>query len=118
MMAYAEGKDVEYSIKGSDTWVTCDQKLILSFNCEAYNYRIKKEPTYRPFKNAEECWKEMQKHQPIGWIKSEDDGFLCNIKEIHNDGAMIGNNYYYTYYKEAFENYEFVDGTPFGIKEE
>lgn len=32
-------------------------------------YRIKPEPKYRPFKDAEECWNEMQKHQPFGWTK-------------------------------------------------
>ena len=31
------------------------------------------EPSYRPFKSQEECWNEMQKHQPFGWIKSKYD---------------------------------------------
>ena len=25
-------------------------------------------PPYRPFKNQEECWDEMMKHQPFGWL--------------------------------------------------
>lgn len=27
------------------------------------------EPSYRPFKNQEECWNEMLKHEPFGWVK-------------------------------------------------
>ena len=33
----------------------------------------KKEPTYLPFKNKEECWAEMQKHQPFGWVMEKKD---------------------------------------------
>lgn len=29
-------------------------------------YRIKPESTYRPFKDAEECWAEMHKHHRLG----------------------------------------------------
>lgn len=71
---------------------------------------------YRPFKDKEECWAEMQKHQPFGWLK-KNNSFL-NILEVHDDGALISNNYYYPGYKETFANYQFADGTPFGIKEE
>ncbi len=35
-------------------------------------YRIKPESKYRPFKDEKECWQEMQKHQPIGWITFQD----------------------------------------------
>ena len=33
-----------------------------------FDYRIK--PEYRPFANAEECWCEMLKHKPFGWVES------------------------------------------------
>ena len=35
------------------------------------DYRIKPETKYRPFKDAEECFEEMKKHQPFGWIKDK-----------------------------------------------
>lgn len=41
---------------------------------ETDSYRIK--PKYRPFKDAEECWQEMQNHQPFGWIKGKGDEHL------------------------------------------
>lgn len=37
-----------------------------SFDSNPKDYRIKPEPEYRPFKDAEECWNEMAKHQPFG----------------------------------------------------
>lgn len=74
------------------------------------------EPTYRPFKDAEECWQEMLKHQPFGWLKR--GTYYQNIIAV--DGTYI---YMETLsptfnYKEALEEFTFADGTPFGIKEE
>lgn len=74
------------------------------------------EPTYRQFKNAEECWNEMLKHQPFGWLKR--DTYFQNIMAV--DCAYI---YIETFatdfnYKEALGEFTFADGTPFGIKEE
>jgi len=42
------------------------------------NYRIKPSPTYRPFKDAEECWNEMLKHQPFGVVRDN----YKNIKDV------------------------------------
>lgn len=76
---------------------------------------VKPETKYRPFKNKEECWEEMQKHQPFGWIKS--GKLLMNIISIgagitvHNGISNCGYSF-----KSAF-SLRFADGTPFGIKE-
>ena len=67
----------------------------------------KKEPTYRPFKNKGECWAEMQKHQPFGWMKYK-SGEAFYIVAIGNGNDFI----------RAYEKLTFADGTPFGIKEE
>lgn len=72
-------------------------------------------PTYRPFKNQEECWNEMLKHKPFGWLKR--DTYFQNIMAV--DCAYI---YIETFatdfnYKEALSEFTFADETPFGIKE-
>lgn len=110
MMAYADGKEIEIfnSIK---EWKISQCP---AFNWGECHYRIKKEPTYRPFKDKEECWAEMQKHQPFGWVMA---------REAFRQGLIIGNCYIclegITFdYNEAFEEVKFLDGTPFGIKEE
>lgn len=75
---------------------------------DTYEYRIKPEPKYRPFKDAKECWNEMQKHQPIGYTKLIGEieySFITNVDNSIN-------------YSDAIKEYTFADGTPFGIKEE
>ena len=82
--------------------------------------RIKEEPKFRPFKNAEECWNEMQKHQPFGWIKPKDDDVVTKfmlIDALRNEGIAVRTNIRFNYH-ELFEHYTFADRTPFGIIEE
>lgn len=71
---------------------------------------------YRPFKDAKECWQEMQKHQPFGWIKNGSGELLMNIISI-GAGITVHNNISNCWYsfKSAF-SLTFADGTPFGIK--
>lgn len=89
------------------------------------------EPKYRPFKDADECWNEMQKHQPFGWIKSKCDGSYNHYKlitEVLNSttigkttDCVVGFNddtLCYHYMVNLCDNYTFADGTPFGIKED
>lgn len=80
------------------------------------------EPAYRPFKDKEECWNEMLKHQPFGWVSSKNKNvmtFICYISndsvQIHDGCTFHGWNFNY---EEMFDKYIFADGTPFGIKEE
>lgn len=80
------------------------------------------EPSYRPFKDAEECWQEMLKHQPFGWVSSKNKNvmtFICYISndfiQIHDGCTFHGWNFNY---EEMFDKYTFADGTPLGIKEE
>ena len=113
--AYAEGKTIEVLLDGE--WGEVDLNEY-SFD-ERESYRIKKEPTYRPFKNAEECFEEMQKHQPFGWVKNEQMKF--NIVCIRPNGTVrtvINNGIYNSWYsfKDSFQ-LTFIDGTQFGIKE-
>lgn len=81
------------------------------------NYRIKPEQKYRPFKDAEECWKEMLKHQPFGWVKCKGDGSLGLITLIINEESIyinsIGSNS-----ERTMREFTFADGAAFGILEE
>ena len=61
IQAFSDGKDVE--TKTGSGWISIEN---MSFAGKPKNYRIKPEPTYRPFANVEECWTEMLKHQPFG----------------------------------------------------
>lgn len=112
MMAYADGKEIEFKIKGKSWWKTWNKEYSLGFDFDGIDYRIKKkqepEPTYRPFKDAKECWNEMQKHQPFGWMKYKSGGEFYCITFLFDETNFI----------DAYEKLTFADGTPFGIKEE
>ena len=112
IQAFAEGKTIQVRINNDSSWTDLlDTKLEIS---NLYEYRIKPEPKYRPFKTREECWKEMLKHQPFGWVKSNGND-LYSIASINCEGITT-----FAYYRflESFEKFTFIDGTPFGIKEE
>ena len=104
--AIAEGKDIQ--VTSGDGWmdINLDGEGINAFSLIACpeSYRIKPKAKYRPFKNAEECWQEMLKHQPFGWVKT-DSGYepLWHVNKGDDFNA-------------TFKDSIFADGTPFGIK--
>lgn len=112
MQAFADGKEIQYV--NSEGRVS-DKETMFDDVSYAFRYRIKPEPTYRPFRNTEECWEEMQKHHPFGWIKNSYGHF--EITGIKKEGVCFGvvNNFHG--YEYLFTDYLFADGTPFGIKE-
>ena len=117
IQAFAEGKTIE--IGDNRGW----RDLIIDspkFDCEPSCYRIKSETKYRPFKGAEECWNEMQKHQPFGWIKPKGDDTISKfmlIDSLMDEVITVRTNIRFNYH-ELLEHYTFADGTPFGIIEE
>lgn len=80
-------------------------------------YRVKPEPTYRPFKDAEECWAEMLEHQPFGWVKDR-NGSRFVIENVDSRGFVEVYDEGTCTFNEVFENRTFADGTPFGVKVE
>jgi hypothetical protein len=110
LQAFADGKEIE--CREEDKWY---KVLEICNEMNPQDYRIKPEPKYRPFKDAEECWQEMLKHQPFGWVKDKDKGFRLNIVGLNQKRAFtqVGHNY-----DQALDEFTFADGTPFGMKEE
>ena len=120
LQAYAEGKVIESRTKPSavkGTYIPNDWTEMKEI--EFWNnteYRVKPEPTYRPFKNGEECWQEMQKHQPFGWVKSTLFKDLALVKRVTTLYVEINRDI--IDYKDALEKFTFADGTNFGVKVE
>ena len=81
-------------------------------------YRVKPEPKYRPFKDAEECWAEMQKHHPVGFMKFKDTEIGYYMLTGISRGVGVGINDSLFSYDRVFDDYIFADGTPFGVKVE
>ena len=112
MEAYANGKKIQY-LNGDNEWIDTPNPF---FDWHNYVYRIKPESLYRPFKTKEECWQEMHQHPDFGWVAAQDSKVIYHINivgdgYIHIDGSSI-------VFSTAYSEYEFLDGTPFGIMEE
>ena len=113
--AFSEGKVIESRCIKGDTSLWYDDEDP-SFDGD-FEYRIKPVPKYRPFKDAEECWQEMLKHQPFGWVKDR-NGSKFVIENVDSRGFVEVYDEGTCNFNEVFENRTFVDGLPFGIKEE
>lgn len=120
--AMAEGRTIQ--VKNGNNWIDIDgdedglniDSLISYPDC----FRIKPEAKYRPFKDAEECWTEMKKHEPFGIVK---DKYYTKYQTHRAFGSLTVNGCYFCGYEDStFEDYFkrllFSDGTPFGIKSE
>ncbi len=121
--AMADGSIIQFAANGND-WIDIDgeeEGLFLDTLIDnPQYYRIKPEPKYRPFKNAEECWKEMQKHQPFGVVK---DKYFANYQTHRAFTCLVTNGCHFRGYEDetfenSFKNLLFADGTPFGVKVE
>ena len=114
MQAYVDGKQIQYFNRLEGKWEdTTDPRW-----SQGSSYRIKPEPNYRPFRDSEECWQEMQKHRPFGWIKNKNNGHYSMITKVNADFdkkhiAISGINIWTL--SETMCDYTFADGEPFGI---
>lgn len=120
--AYAAGKTIQVKSIIDGLWYDYNNEDGISLNsAESQRYRIKPESKYRPFIDNKECWNEMLKHQPFGWVKTKNaendyyiiDGVLYSENLDCPVVTMAGESYDY---KEMLDIYLFADGTPFGIK--
>lgn len=127
LQAFAEGKTIETRRKPTtdnngvtkDGWFEFNdwtemKELEYWVNVE---YRIKPEVKFRPFANAKECWDEMMKHQPFGWIKCKEgyfnivyvDDYYVGLADKNGSAILLGS-------KNSYQDNTFADGTPFGVK--
>ena len=93
--------DMVYFKNCEETEITAEQILSLELT-----------ESYRPFKDKDECWNEMLKHQPFGWLSHRSKYF--QILEIAIGGIRIAESF--CTFGEAAD-FIFSDGTPFGIIE-
>ena len=115
IQAFAEGKTIQYydSLIDIADWEDCENP---NFENLTYKFRIKPETTYRPFKDAEECWQEMLKHKPFGWVKSTLFKDFALVKRVTTLYVEINRDI--IDYKDALEKFTFADDTNFGVKVE
>lgn len=121
LQAFAEGKVIvcrtkPSAVEGTDVPNDWTEIKEIEF-WKNIEYLIKPEPKYRPFANAEECWAEMQKHQPFGWVKCKEgyynivyvDDYYVGLADKDNSSILLAS-------KNSYQDNTFADGTTFGVK--
>ncbi|MGN1158036.1 MAG: hypothetical protein ACI4TK_17820 [Agathobacter sp.] len=112
MCAYSEGKAIEILLDDG-TWGEMDEP---DFDFIHNDYRVKKEPSYRPFLDVQECFNEMMQHHPFGWVYCKQREAFLNINRVVDDGVVFDEKLRCSFVRA--KNYvTFVDGEPFGIEE-
>ena len=120
IQAFADGKTIQFRTNNSYWIDLLDNDLEIN---ALFEYRIKPEPKYRPFETKKECWDEMMKHQPFGYIKEKLSNNVVIITKISTNNLDNELYFYISNYTsrykvgELFDYCTFADGTPFGIKE-
>ena len=120
LQAFEEGKAIECRTKPGtistiipNEWT--EMKEIGFWN--GIEYRIKPETNYRPFKDAEECWQGMLKHQPFGWLNGDKCFYnIVSVSNIDVSMANVSGDIIILNFSDVMEDNTFADGTPFGMK--
>ena len=117
IQAFAEGKAIESRcIKGDKSLWYDDEDPSFDNDLE---YRLKPEPKYLPFKNAEECWQEMLNHHPFGWLNGDKCFYnIVSVSNIDVSMANVSGDIVTLDFSEVMEDNTFADGLPFGVKVE
>lgn len=117
--AFADSKTIQI-LNERGEWVDLTEREGLPIGIleeEPNNFRTKPEPKYRPFKDAEECWQEMLKHQPFGWVKGDKCFYnIVSVSNIDVSMANVSGDIIILNFSDVMEDNTFADGTPFGVK--
>ena len=121
MSAFINGETIQRL--DDDGWVDTNPE----FDWSRWEYRVKPESNYRPFKDKKECWQEMQKHWPFGWVIDKLENFQhlalvysCDSNSCDSDnGDRVGLSVAAISidFEQMLKEFKFADDTPFGIKE-
>lgn len=135
MKAYLEGKTIQCKkVTNNDDrydWYDCDDwpgwyDCNPAWDWTNFEYRVKSEPTYRPYKNLEEFKQDIvrkyggSKFENILetrniWLKSKCKEFIGQIVKLTTDNVFVDGSD--KSWLCVFNYYSYLDGTPFGIKE-
>lgn len=118
IQAFAEGEIIECRTKPGTIGTSIPNEWTEMKEIGFWNdveYRIKPEPKYRQFSNAEECWHEMLKHQPFAWVKEKHSDRYNLITEVNGLSIKVKEG---CLFADGIKYYTFADGTPFGVKVE
>ena len=110
-MAYAKGEAIEIRLRGTLNWQPVGEKTKPAFNWSMFDYRVRPENEYVPF-----TYEDRDAFRGK-WITPKAKKYhteMC-INNITKRGIACNGCKSLTF-KEAFDFYEFIDGSVFGKK--
>ena len=116
IQAYVNGKVVEHQEKIGEWQEIPDYKFLIERDDRPHHYRVKTKSKYRPFKSADECWNEMLKHRPFGWIRIEEEAYIP-ISSVGETYLFLDKEGAPRHYVGLLKYATFADSQPFGILE-
>ena len=116
IQAFSEGKTIQSRCITDEMPLWWDDNNP-TFEIDDFDYRIKPEPKYRPFKNLKECWNEMEKHVPFGWVKDKYSVYFIDMIGASFSKECIKCCGTWFTPEKMFKDVTFLDETPFGIRE-
>ena len=90
MKAYEDGKTIEVKHRlSTNKWKDLIYTNDYYFNFYEYEYRIKEEPEYRPYKTIEEAFNEAKKHG--FWVREKDRKYMSIICRLSTKEIRVNN---------------------------
>ena len=127
MKAYAEGGKIQVKERNGSNWKDYGDILAPEWNWGDYDYRIKLEPVYRPYKDTAEMIEDFKKRfnakvppyaMPMIWVRIKGDSdFAMLITEFGYSSVWCSVIQEGIPLKKLFEDYVYLDGSPCGMKE-
>lgn len=114
MKEWLDGKQIESKLKeqkDSEFMVTSN----INWNFYRFDYRVKPEPTYRPYYDADEMDKAVKEHGFT--VRSKNSGQRAVVVSWTDGGIGLPNidSFYYDYVT-LLREFVWLDGTPCGVK--
>lgn len=108
--AFSEGCIIQQS--NGESWIDCGDYIDLLI---PRSYRVKPAFILEPFHNRKKLIEEINKHHPIGWVKSKEDGnTLKYISQVLPEAGVQFTDKTICSSSELFSKYVFYDLSAIG----
>ena len=120
MTAYEEGRKIEARYMQDGDWFNCPEPR---WNWDVYDYRVKEEPKYRPYKDTEEMINDFCERfgvkrtnfgEPFIWVKAKTGQQKSLITDYDNARNLADLSYTSLTLTELFEQFTYLNDSLIG----
>ena len=125
MNAYTEEKKIQYRSKENGEWFDLFLMQEPAWDWASFDYRIKPEEKYRPYKDTDEMIEDFKRRfnvqvppyaMPMIWVRDKGTNVRSHVSAFFAKNVTFRDA---TWWLDVlFENFTYLDGSPCGIREE